>query len=640
MSVSIRHLVFGRPLAESERESRKITAVEGLPAMGLDGLSSASYGPEAMLTALLPFGALGLAYLGWIMAPILALLGVLYVSYRQTLRAYPNNGGAYVVARENLGANASLLAAAAIMIDYVLNVAVGISAGIGALTSAVPAVHPYTLGLCLATLVIVTMVNLRGTLDAGRVFALPTYAFVLSLLSVIAIGCYRTFVAHGHPQALVAPATVPPMAETLSVLLLVQAFAAGCTAMTGVEAVSNGVGAFKQPAMKRAQRTLAAICGLLGLLLAGIAYLCNAYGISATDQTQHGYQSILSQLTAAIVGHGVFYYVTIASALCVLCLSANTSFVAFPRLCRIVAQDGFLPRQFAATSRRWVCSFGILFLAATAGLLLVAFRGITDRLIPLFALGAFLTFTLSQLGMVIHWKRALAQALTAERRHKFRRHLFINLVGAMTTALVSVIIVVAKFFEGAWITVVVIPVVVLSLKTINRHYRKRRADGNALNSQRSPQPLLVVAVGAWNRLTTQALQFAMRLSSDVVAVRLGCEVLAEPRRNSVLKERWHSEVVNCAAAAGYKVPEVVLLPVPDQEIQTSLLRYVEELARKYPYRTIAVLIPDLLMNGWWQALLNMQRFYRLRFALRHANVVVLDAHSNYAMEPAPIRSRH
>src|SRR5689334_4355558 len=418
--MSLLKLILGRRLANEEYVERKISAFEGVPAMGLDGLGSSSYGPEAAMTVLLPLGAAGMAYIGMVMVPILALLAVLYVSYRQTIRAYPSNGGAYTVSKENLGVNASLLAAAALMIDYVLNVAVGISAGVAALTSAVPVLHPYTLVLCLAILVLITLVNLRGTLDAGRLFAVPTYLFIASFVLLLAIGIWKAVAAGGRPEPVVPPPGLPEATEAVTVWLLLRAFAAGCTAMTGVEAVSNGVGAFREPVVTHGHRTLGAVCAVLGILLAGIAYLAHAYGIGAMDQTQDGYQSVLSQLAGAVVGRGWFYYVAIGSLLCVLCLSADTSFTGFPRLCRLVAQDDFLPRPFAVVGRRLVFSVGILYLAATSGFLLAAFNGITDRLIPLFAIGAFLTFTLSQTGMVMHWRRELRAASTARQRHKHR----------------------------------------------------------------------------------------------------------------------------------------------------------------------------------------------------------------------------
>ncbi len=300
--------------------------------------------------------------------------------------------------------SAGLVAAAALMIDYVLNVAVGISAGIAALVSAAPALHPYTLWLCLGVLAFVTLVNLRGTVESGAFFALLTYLFLASFFVLLAIGIVHALSAGGRPRPVVPP---PPLAAAgpLGAWLVVRAFASGCTAMTGVEAVSNGIVAFREPPIEKAQATLTVIVASLGALLGGVAYLAHAYGIGAMDETRPGYQSVLSQLAAAVVGRGLFYYVAIGSLLAVLTLSANTSFVDFPRLCRLLAREGFLPAPFATVGRRLVFSAGILFLTATSGLLLVVFRGVTDWLIPLFAIGAYVAFTLSQAGMVAHWRR-------------------------------------------------------------------------------------------------------------------------------------------------------------------------------------------------------------------------------------------
>jgi amino acid transporter len=617
--MSLVRLVLGRTLANREHNERKIGVLEGVPAMGLDGLGSSAYGPEAALTILLPLGAAGLASIGTVMLPILALLAILYVSYRQTIRAYPSNGGAYAVAKENLGTNASLLAASALMIDYVLNVAVGISAGVAALTSAAPVLHPYTLELCLGILVLITIVNLRGTSESGKLFALPTYLFIASFLLLLAIGVYRTVAAGGHPEPVAPPPGLPGATEALSLWLLMRAFASGCTAMTGVEAVSNGVGAFREPAVRHCLLTLTIICAVLGILLAGIAYLAQAYGIGAMDQTREGYQSVLSQLAGAVVGRGVFYYVAIGSVLCVLCLSANTSFVGFPRLCRMVAQDDFLPRPFAVVGRRLVFSVGILYLAATAGLLLIAFGGITDRLIPLFAIGAFLTFTLSQTGMVAHWRRAAREPKGGKERKKHRLSLAINAVGAATTGAALVIIVAAKFMEGAWITILVIPCVIVLLKAIHRYYEElaiRLRDDGPLDLHRSKPPVVLVATEGWNRLTDKALDFALSFSPDVIAVHLTkLEGPEADREGQSLRRKWARDVETPAREVGLNPPRLMMLQAPYRRIHVPLLQFIERLQAERPARTVAVLIPEVVKRKWWQNLLHTHRARRLRNAL-------------------------
>jgi amino acid transporter len=612
--------LLGRPLANWEGRSREIGVGEGVPAIGLDGLSSSAYGPEAALSIMATAGAAGLAALEPVMLVILALLAILFISYWQTVKAYPISGGAYTVAKENLGVNASLLASAGIMVDYVLNVAVGISAGVAALISAVPALHPYTLPLCLGILVLLTLVNLRGTMDSGRLFALPTYLFVGCFMIVLLIGAYAVMTSGGHPQPVVPPPSPPKAVEALGLWLLLRAFASGCTAMTGVEAVSNGVDAFREPRVANARWTLAIIVVILGILLGGIAYVATSYGIMAMDQTQPGYQSVLSQLVGAVAGRGVFYYVAIASALGILCLSANTSFVGFPRMCRLVAQDEFLPRPFATAGRRLVYSVGIIYLAITAGLLLALFDGVTDRLIPLFAIGAFLTFTMSQAGMVVHWRRELRNPRRTETRRRVLINLVINAVGAATTVTALAVIVIAKFGEGGWITIVAIPCVIVLHKAIKRYYtniEKHLHDDDALEFRGSEPPVVLVTMREWNRLTDKALRLAMELSPDVTAVHLasleGRDVDKEERE---LRQQWAAHVEKPATAAKFpNPPRLVFLSAPYRRIHAPLLQLIKEVKEENPGRTVAVLIPELVKRHWWEYPLSNHRARRLRSAV-------------------------
>jgi amino acid transporter len=333
--MALMDLLFGRPLRSSEERGEKLGSAAGIPIFGLDALSSAAYGPEAALTLLIPLGAAGITYILPISASIIILLSIVYFSYRQTIEAYPTGGGSYTVARQNLGAFPGLVAAAALMIDYVLTAAVGISAGVGALVSAVPSLQPHTLSLCVAILFMITIVNLRGARETGAVFMFPTYLFVGTLFTTLGLGLVKSLAAGGHPVPVIAPPSLRSQAA-VSAWLLLKAFSSGCTAMTGVEAVSNGVRAFRDPVVKLAQRTLTVIIAILIVLLAGIAYLMRVYQIGATVPGQPGYESVLSQLTAAVAGKGAFYYLTIGSVLLVLALSANTAFADFPRLCRVV----------------------------------------------------------------------------------------------------------------------------------------------------------------------------------------------------------------------------------------------------------------------------------------------------------------
>ncbi len=609
--MSLISFVLGRRLANREAERRKIGAFEGVPAMGLDGLGSASYGPEAMLTVLAVVGTAGLGVVQPITWAILVLLLILFLSYWQTVAAYPSNGGCYTVAQENLGENAGLLAAAALMVDYMLNVAVGISAGVGALTSAVPVLHSYTLPLCLIVLVAITLVNLRGTKESGLALAIPTYLFIVSLLFIVGMGAWATWTSGGHPTPVVAPPSSGAQAGTLTIWLVMRAFAAGCTAMTGVEAVSNGVGAFKEPTVKYAHRTLAAICAVLGVLLLGIATLAHAYGVMAMDETGDDYQSVVSQLVGAVWGRDWVYYVTIASVLAVLCLSANTSFVGFPRLCRQVASDGYLPKAFAIPGRRLVYTAGVLFLTIGAGALLAAFGGITDRLIPLFAVGAFLSFTLSQAGMASHWRRE-------QRGHADRARFWINAVGAVTTGAALAIILVAKFTEGAWITILVIPLTLALLLLTRRYYRdleRHILEGSRrlMNLHDHAPPSVIIPVERWDRLAHDAVHLAARLSPDVVALHLtDLDGPEAEQAKSKLSSEWARFVEQPAEAAGLRPPRLVVEASPYRSVLAPLLREVAAVQDRCPGRPVIVMLSELVGGRWWEAVLHTRRAQRLR----------------------------
>jgi amino acid transporter len=618
VAVSFLDRVLGKPLATSQEEEQKIGVMAGVPILGLDGLSSSAYGPEAALTVLIPLGSLGLLYIGPIIGAILVLLGILYFSYRQTITAYPTGGGSYTVAKENLGTSAGLLAGAALIVDYILNVAVGISAGVGALISAVPALHNYTLTICLVLLVLITLINLRGVRESGLAFGVPTYAFVGSLMIILVLGVLKAIASGGHPAPVVTPQPLPAGLETLSIWLLLRSFASGCTAMTGVEAVSNGVNCFAKPAVRNAHRTLTAIVLLLGVLLAGIAYLLKAYGIGAMDQQQIGYQSVISQIVAAVAGRGAFYYVTIASVLAVLALSANTSFAGFPRLCRQIAEDGFLPRAFASIGRRLVHSFGIMILAILSGLLLIAFRGITDRLIPLFAVGAFAAFTLSQAGMVSHWKRIGGG--------RSRASMIVNGVGAVATAIALIVIMLAKFVEGAWITLLLIPFLVFIFYRVRRHYgyvAAKIGGPGRLDLTHNAPPVVVVPIAGLNAISQKALRFALRLSPNVIAVHI--HQIEE--NDDLFLRQWADCIEGATRAAGLPVPELKIVPSPYRQLVKPLMAQIDDLKLRFPERLIAVIIPELVEAHWYEYLLHNQRAKWLKanlFARRDHRVVTIN----------------
>ena len=596
--MSVVDILLGKPLPTSDERAEQIGTSAGMPIFGLDALSSAAYGPEAALTLLIPLGAAGIAYILPVSLSIIALLAVVYFSYRQTIAAYPGGGGSYTVASENLGMFPGLLAAAALMIDYILTAAVGISAGVGALVSAAPQLQPHTLALCLGILLIVTIVNLRGVREAGLAFMIPTYAFLGSLLLAILIGVTKTVFAAGHPVPVVVPpvSTLGPTAA-VSLWLLLQVFSNGCTAMTGVEAVSNGVRAFREPTVRNAQRTLTVIIGLLAILLAGIAYLVRVYGIQATDPGLPGYQSVLSMLVAAVAGRGAFYYFTIGSVLVILSLSANTAFADFPRLCKAVSHDGFLPHSFGYRGRRLVYSQGIYVLAVLTGILLALFGGVTDRLIPLYAIGAFLAFTLSQAGMVGHWRRVRGRGAI--------QSMFVNGLGAVTTGLTLVVVLLTKFVAGAWVSVLLIAGIMSTMLWVRRHYdqvAKEIEISTPLKIENMGSPIVIVPIHSWTSISQRAMQFALTLSPEIHAVHVGTE-----EETNELQERWNELVADPVARAGGTPPNLVTLPSPYRLVLKPILEYVLNVETQNPGRQIAVIVPELVERHWYHYPLHNQR---------------------------------
>jgi amino acid transporter len=607
--VGIVDLCLGRPLATEDEKAERIGAAKGIPIFGLDALSSAAYGHEAALTLLIPLGAVGVARIVPISVSVIILLAIVYVSYRQTIMAYPQGGGSYTVANENLGVWPGLLAAASLMVDYVLTAAVGISAGVGALISAVPALESHTLSLCLGILLVVTVVNLRGVRETGGVFMVPTYLFIFCLLGTIAMGLAKTLAAGGHPVPVIQPPRLTNATEVVGIWLLLRAFASGCTAMTGVEAVSNGVMAFKEPPDKWARLTLTIVIGILIVMLAGIAILAKAYGIAATVPGQPGYQSVLSMLIGAVTGKGVFYWVSIASILFVLSLSANTAFADFPRLSRAIAQNNFLPHGLTLRGRRLVFVQGIYALAVLAGALLIIFGGVTDRLIPLYAVGAFLAFTLSQAGMVMHWKKAGGAGSG--------KSMTVNALGAIATGITVLVVLVAKFTEGAWITLLLIPGLMLAMRMVKGHYdqvAKETKTDKPVNARDIKPPLVVLPVAWWSRVSHKALRFAWTLSPQIKVVHV-----ESGEGTDDFGSRWHELVEAPAREAGMPVPELVILKSQYRFVIRPIVDYAIKLEKDNPDRQVAVLLGELVENRWYYALLHNNRAEVLRALILSKN---------------------
>ncbi|HXM59653.1 MAG TPA: APC family permease [Terriglobales bacterium] len=599
-------LVVGKPIRTSDERGEEIGLTQGVPIFGLDGLSSAAYGPEAALSLLIPLGLMGVHYIVPISAAIITLLIIVYFSYRQTIEAYPSGGGSYTVARFNLGAPAGLLAAAALLADYILTAAVGISAGVGALISAVPSLLPHTVSMCVGILIVITILNLRGVREAGTAFAVPTYLFVGTILVTIVGGIVRVLISGGHPVPAAALPAVPQATAVVSFWLLLKVFASGCTALTGVEAVSNGVKAFKEPTVKNAQRTLTVIIFLLAVMLAGISYLVKMYGIAATDPGAPGYQSVLSMLTSAVFGKGFFYYLTMGSILVVLSLSANTAFADFPRLCKAIATNNYLPHVFGYRGRRLVYTYGIVVLALLCGGVLIGFGGVTDRLIPLYAVGAFMAFTLSQAGMVMHWRK--------KRGPHWLKSAMVNGLGATVTGITTLVVLVAKFVEGAWITLLFIPATIFLFALVRRHYHFVTVQTNCNEpvdaASLKEHPIAVIAFDRWSKITCQGLEFAARLSPEVIAVHV------DPSEHSeLLKDEWEHYVEKPFREAGKEPPELHILPSPYRFVIVPFVQYVLELSKKNPKRSIVVVIPELVEDKWYEYFLHNQRGRLLEWVL-------------------------
>jgi amino acid transporter len=589
--------ITGRSLRSDEAQTEQLGPATAVPALGLDALASATYGPEAALTVLIAAGSRGADAIAPITLAIVGVLALVFLSYLQTISAYPNGGGSYTVAKENLGPAWGVLAATALCTDYVLNVAVAIAAGVGAIVSAVPALLPHTVALCLGILLLLAIVNLRGMKTAGAIFTAPTYLFIGSLLVMIAAGL-------AHP-----PHPTPPPARTaataVTAWLILRAFASGCTALTGVEAVSDAVPVFRQPGPRHAKQTLTTIVVTLALLLCGIAWLAHTLRLVATEPGQPGYQSVVSQLADAVFGRSVMYGITMGSVLAVLCLSANTSFADFPRVCRLLANDGYLPPSFGRRGARLVYSAGIGVLAVFAGALLIAFHGVTNALIPLFAVGAFSAFTLSQAGMVAHWRA----------RRAFGVRMALNAVGAAVTAATLGIIIAAKFLEGAWLTVLVIPAGYAFLRYCGRlqsRLARALAPSGPLTLDNVQAPIAVIPVDHVNRAVLKAVRFAVSFSDVIYGVHV---VVDDDDRPDAVASDWAALIERPAREARREPPRLHTIRSPYREVVRPLLTVVQTIAAMYPARTVAVIIPERIEPRWYQMWLHSQHATLIKMAL-------------------------
>src|SRR6266705_3772405 len=526
---NVKRVFIGAPIATAQAEHERLTKFKALAVLSSDAISSVAYATEAILLSLVAAGSGNLGITLPISFAIVGLLAIVAISYRQTIPAYPSGGGSYIVAKDNLGTLPGLVAAASLMIDYVLTVAVSVAAGVWALATLFPALSPTVVVVTIAVVlvILITVVNLRGLRESGTIFAIPTYLFIVSALLLIVVGCIKAFLLQHQPSIGHFPYVAAT--EPLSLFLIIKSFAAGCSAMTGVEAISNGVPAFKKPQTRNAKITLTWMATILGTLFLGITLLAMSYHIEANPASN---PTVIGQIAQQVfTGPWVFMYPLFQLAtLLILTLAANTSYSDFPRLASLLARDDFLPHQFAFRGDRLAFSIGIIFLAALAGLLLIAFKGNTASLINLYAVGVFMSFTLSQSGMVLHWWRL-------RREHKgWQRSLLINGLGAFTTLIVAVVIATTKFLEGAWIVVVLIPLLVAMFLAISRHYRhvERGRTTNLPTQPRDIHHRLIVPIHQLSHISRQGLAYARSVTEHVTAVH----VIGDKHEANALRAAW------------------------------------------------------------------------------------------------------
>jgi amino acid transporter len=595
MVSSVRRLLFGNRLPTAAGRHQRIGISRAIGAFGLDALSSVAYGPDEILYVLILAGAAGKAFNVPIALAITLLLAIVVTSYRQTIFAYPHGGGSYTVAGSNLGRLPGLVAGASLMVDYVTTLAVSVTAGVEAVVAFVPALDSRRVELDLAAIAILVVINLRGVREAGTFFILPTYVFVLSLGTLIVVGLWK--VETGSAHAAVSP--LARSAEPVTLFLLARAFAGGCTAMTGVEAIANGVPVFRKPESVNAARTLVILAAVLAALFLGVAYLGNTLGAQPTDQA-----SIIAQVGRAVAGSSPLFYVVQVSSAVILVLAANTSFNGFPLLAAIMARDDFLPHQFRHRGRRLALSNGILIIGGVGALLVVIFRGSTHALIPLFAVGVFLSFTLSQAGMVRHWLR--------ERGRRRYLKIAVNAFGAVTTGLVTVVVVSTKFSQGAWVLLVLVPTLVVCFLAVHTHYaaEKRQVSRPDPPHSRRRRHLVLVPVAEINRGVQKTLEYALASADDVTAVHVAIDPTAAKR----LQKRWQDW------APG--VP-LLVLQSPYREVVETLVQHIRDEAEARPDDQVMVMIPEVIPRSWFQEPLHNQTAVALFAALRHVEGVAV-----------------
>lgn len=596
MSNVLKRIFVGHPLKSNQSSEERLTKRTALAVFSSDALSSVAYATEEILLVLVLAGSAALGNSLYIAFAIVALLVIVVLSYGQTIHAYPSGGGAYIVAKDNLGEHFGLTAGAALLIDYILTVSVSVSAGIAAVTSAFPALYGDRVPLAVLAIALITIGNLRGIRESGKIFAIPAYFFIVSIFVLIVVGLVRISQGTLAPVAAVSQAVAP-----LTLFLILRAFAAGCTALTGVEAISNGVQAFKRPESRNARLTLYTMGAILAVLFIGITVLARYLHLTPVAG-----ETLVSQIAASVFGRSFIYFLIQAATALILILAANTSFADFPRLASILARDRFLPIQLVSQGDRLVFSNGILLLATVASLIVIGFGAETNRIIPLYAIGVFISFSLSQFGMVVKWFR--------ERHPAWLLHAALNGTGAIVTTVVFVIIAVTKFRQGAWAVLVIIPVFIVTMFGIRRHYQHLKTRLTLTQEQEIPVPkehIAVLFVGDIHKGAVAALRYAKTIQpTSIKAIHISFS-----EEDSIeVREKWNRW--------GMDVP-LIIAPSPYRRLIDILMHYIREIERQNPMAAITVILPEFICPHWWQLLLHNQTASRLKHALLYEHVSVV-----------------
>ncbi len=601
-----KRVLIGHPLTTSSAIHERLTKLKALAVLSSDALSSVAYATEEILRILILAGIGALSLSLPVGAAIVALLLIVGLSYRQTIKAYPNGGGSYIVAKDNLGDTPALIAGSALLIDYILTVAVSISAAVAAMVSALPAIHDHLVATGIGLIVLVTVLNLRGIRESGSIFAVPTYLFLIGVAAMIGLGVVRNAIGGFEVQNPDRDRDAIIGTSSVGVFLILRAFASGCAALTGVEAISDGVPAFKPPEWKNARTTLTWMIGMLAVMFVGITFLAHQYGALPLPQDEDGYETVVSQIARSVFGgtNAAYYYLQFTT-MAILVLAANTAYSDFPRLAYFMARDKFMPSQFTFRGDRLAYTTGIVTLGVLSIIVLAIFGGETERLIPLYALGVFTSFTLSQLGMVVRWQK--------RKELGWRQGRIINAVGATATAIVAMVVGITKFTHGAWIVVVLIPLMIVLLRGIHRHYTQASQELMASTPTRSEEieHLVVVPIASVNRIARQTIAYARSISENVTAIHISDEEDEIERT----QDQWN--------ALETDVP-LVIIESPYRSLVGPFMRYLDEIQKQAPGTTLTVVLPEYIPRHWWEQILHNQTAFRLKAALlfRPGTVVI------------------